>query len=480
MVTIPNTNYWLIEQSKCFENKTAVLAPNTTFSYQQLLNQAITTAALLHSKGIDEGDNVCILSSHCYEFWLVVNALWFLGAVPVPLNTRNTKKEISWQINHVKAKHLITLNTPHEAKNVNQIMFDDFDFQANSSVEASILHSTFYTLRSSLILFTSGSTGKPKAVVHTFHSMYESVKAIDSKFNLNKSNKWLASLPLYHIGGFMILVRALLTGSEVVFPASLNHADLLSEMKKSNPSHVSLVSTTLQRILDEKIESNTNLEYVFLGGGPLSQQACERAIDAGYQIVKVYGSTETCSMVTALKPEEIGLKPDSVGKALSDEIKIKVANESREILISSPSLFKEYFNDESATKAKFIDGFYNTGDFGRIDEGGYLYIDLRREDIIISGGENVSAREVESALLSIDTIKDAVVFGVFDITWGQKLCAAVVTSQFDETSLIQTLKGKLAGYKIPKQFFTLSEIPRNEMGKVKREMLMNLLNLDEA
>jgi len=480
MIAISNTNYWLIEQSKCSENKTAILTAVSAFSYQQLFNQAITTAELLHSKGIGEGDNACILSKHSYEFWIIVNALWLLGAVPVPLSIRSTNEEICWQVNHVDAKHLITFFTQREVKNVNQVVLDGFDYQNNSITEEKIVPPPFYSLRSSLILFTSGSTGKPKAVVHTFQSLHESVKAMDSTFNLNSSNKWLASLPLYHIGGFMILVRTLLSGSEVVFPASMNHTDLLFEMKKNSPSHVSLVSTTLQRMLDDKLQPNTNLEYVFLGGGPLSQTVCDIAIEAGYPIVKVYGSTETCSMIAALKPEEIRLKPGSVGKQLTDKIEARIGNESHEILISSTTLFKEYFNDEHATKTKIVDGFYHTGDFGRIDEEGYLYIESRREDIIISGGENVSTKEVESALLSIDSIKDAVVFGMIDNTWGQKVCAVIVSSRFDESYLTQSLKEKLAGYKIPKQFFTLSEIPRTEMGKVKRETLMKLLNLDEA
>ncbi len=480
MITIPNTNHWLIEQGRYSQDRIAVSTYTTTLSYQQLLNQAITTAVFLHSKGISEGDNVCILSSHCYKFWVIVNALWLLGAVPVPLSTRNTNEEICWQINHAEAKHLISFHAMGNVKSVNQIVLGDFDFQTNSITESNILHSSFYTLHSSLILFTSGSTGKPKAVVHTFNSLYESVRAMDSMFDLNSKDKWLASLPLYHIGGFMILVRAILTGSDVVFPASLKQTDIVSEVKNSNPSHLSLVSTTLQRILDGKFKPNTNLKYAFLGGGPLSQPACEEAIEAGYPIVKVYGSTETCSMVAALKPVKFGLKPDSVGKTLSEEIKVKVENENREILISSPSLFKEYYNDEQATKTKIVDGFYHTGDFGRIDEDEFLYIDSRREDIIISGGENISAKEVESALLSINTIKDAVVFGMPDTTWGQKVCAAIVSSQYDESILIQSLKEKLAGYKIPKQFFNLGEIPREEMGKVKHNVLMKLLNLDEA
>lgn len=483
MVTIPNTNYWLIDQARRSQTKIAVSSKSYTFSYRQLYYQATTAAELLYSKGIDEGDNVCIHSKHSYEFWIIVNALWLLGAVPVPLSTRNTNEEISWQINHVKAKHLITFYSEQELKNVNQIVLDSFDFQNNQINEKHIVYSPFYSLRPSLILFTSGSTGKPKAVVHTFKSLFESVKAIDASFGLSDQDVWLASLPLYHIGGFMILVRSLLTGSSAVFPESLKHDDVINSIQDYNPSHISVVSTTLNRILESKQGLNDNLKYLFLGGGPISKEIFGQALLIGLPVVKVYGSTETCSMICALKPEELSGKAKSVGKVISEQIKImstsKNEYESGEILISSPTLLKEYFNEEKTTKQKITKGFYHTGDFGWIDNDGYLFINSRREDIIISGGENISAIEIETELRLLETVKDCYVFAQNDNSWGQIVCAAIVSKDLSEEELKSFLRSKLASFKIPKKFFFVEEIPRNEMGKVKRLELIQTLSLDE-
>ena len=491
MIALTNTEHWLVEQARLSPNRTAIYTSDEKINYSNLLEQSFAAAGYLSSVGIKDGDNVCILSDHRYQFWILVNALWFLGAVPVPLNSRNTKEEIDWQIKHVEAKHLIILSTPLEVKNVNRIMLENFDFQTNSITEANILHSSFYTPHSSLILFTSGSTGKPKAVVHTFKSLYESVKAMDSSFSLSSNNLWLASLPLYHIGGFMILVRSLLAGCGVAFPDNLKHESIIEVSNYFNPTHVSFVSTTIKKFIEDDTEPNTNLKHVFLGGGPLSPEICSQAVDAGFPIVKVYGSTETCSMVAALKSTDIYIRPNSVGFALSREIKIIIKDEVESkgqsryssggnLLISSPTLFKKYYNDESSTNSKIVDGFYHTGDYGWLDKEGYLYIESRREDIIITGGENVSAKDVEEALLSLHEVEDNFVFGIKDEKWGQIVCVAIVCEKLSQNEIKSRLKEKLAGFKIPKKIFFVENIPRNEMGKVKRAELLQLLNLDEA
>ncbi|RJQ63522.1 MAG: o-succinylbenzoate--CoA ligase [Stygiobacter sp.] len=493
MIKLTNMEHWLIEQARLSPNQIAIYTSDLRINYDKLLEQSLATAEYLSSLGIKNGDNVCILSNHSYQFWIIVNALWLLGAVPVPLNTRNTIEEISWQTKHVDAKFIITFQPTQLVSNlkfVQHISLDDFDFQGNI-IPNNLFHSSYYTLRSSLILFTSGSTGNPKAVVHTFKSLYESVKAMDSFFSLSSNDLWLTSLPLYHIGGFMILVRGLLSGGGVIFPNNLKHEAVIDAMAEFNPTHVSMVSTTVKRIIDEDTEPNTNLKYVFLGGGPLSPEICSKAIDAGYPIVKVYGSTETCSMIAALKSTDIYIRPDSAGFALTNEIKINIKDDDEnaedtndstigEVLISSPTLFKEYYNDQQSTQTKIVDGFYHTGDYGCLDDERYLYIESRREDIIITGGENVSANEVEEALLSLPGIQDKFVFGMEDEKWGQIVCAAIVCENLSESEIKSQLKEKLAGFKIPKKFFFVEEIPRNEMGKIKRAELLRRLNLDEA
>ena len=502
MITLSNTEHWLVEQARLTPDLTAILTSNQKINYRSFLEKSLAAAKYLSSVGIKDGDNVCILSDHSYQFWILVNALWFLGAVPVPLNSRNTIEEISWQLKKVDEKFLITMNKETwKYESVQNISLDDFNFLESNFKPNSFGHSTFNTsastrverdeLHSSLILFTSGSTGKPKAVVHTFKSLYESVKAMDSSFSLSSNDLWLSSLPLYHIGGFMILVRSLLSGCGVIFPNNLKHEAVIDAMAESNPTHVSLVSTTIKKFIDEDTEPNNNLRYVFLGGGPLSPEICSQAVDAGFPIVKVYGSTETCSMVAALKSTDIYVKPDSVGFALSREIKIIIKDEVESkgqskyssvgsLLISSPTMFKEYYNDELSTNSKIVNGFYHTGDYGWFDNEGYLYIESRREDIIITGGENVNAKEVEEALLSLHEVVDNFAFGIKDEKWGQIVCAAIVCENLSEREIKSRLKEKLAGFKIPKKFFFVSEIPRNEMGKVNRNKLMNGLNFDEV
>jgi O-succinylbenzoic acid--CoA ligase len=287
----------------------------------------------------------------------------------------------------------------------------------------------------------------------------------------------------------MILVRALLSGGSIAFPNSLKHEEITQTLKRINPTHVSFVSTTLARILKDDFVPSTNLKFVFLGGGPVSHKLCEQAINRGLPIIKVYGSTETCSMVTALLPDEVKQKPDSVGKVFGmNKIKIKSmskndfgdfcgSGEVGEIVVSSQSLFSEYYNNQVTTEKVLENGWYHTGDYGWLDKEGYLYISSRREDLIITGGENVNALDVQNVLKSHSFIEDAFVFALKDDVWGQIVCAAIVSKKISDLEIINFLKENIAGYKIPKRFFFIDSIPRNEMGKVKRTELLSKLNL---
>lgn len=477
MITLTNSQHWLIDRAKQTPNIISISSYSEDFTFEQFLDLSFITAQYLVEHKIKKGENVCILSEHSYRFWIVVNALWLIGAVPVLLNSRNKPEETKWQLNKVDSNKLINLsNQIFEYDEINNITLDDCDFKIKNQLNKKLHYTKFLLHNSAIILFTSGSTGKPKAVVHTFNSLFESVRAADQSFNLSGKDNWLASLPLYHIGGFMILVRSLLTGGKLTFPKSVKHNDTIEAIYRFNPTHFSCVITTLKRILDDKVKPNHNLQLVLLGGGPISNDIYEQALQNGFPIVKVYGSSETCSMICALKPEVAKTKLGSSGKVLSDQIKLVEFN--GEILVSSPTLFTEYYNDDEITKSKIRDNFYRTGDFGSIDNEGFLFIDSRREDIIISGGENISSNEIETALKQIGNIHDCFVFSLNDVVWGQIVCAAVVSTNFSEEELKSVLTRNLASYKIPKKFFFVKGIPRNEMGKVKRQELIESLNLD--
>ena len=492
MITINNTKHWLIEQADKHPNNPAIQTAQGFISYQKFSEECSLVANYLLTNAVKENDHVGILFTHNYNFFLIVNSLWFIGAIPVPLNTRKTINEIENEIHLADIKFLIiddslesqfsTLNFPN-VFNMNTIMKHEI-----RNHDFIIQNSKFIIHISSLIMFTSGSTGNPKAVVHTFKSLHESVLALDSFSQLSSSDIWLVSLPLYHIGGFMILMRALISGSSVVFPSSPKFEDINQAVKQSNPTHISLVPTILQDFLNHNVKLDKNLKFVFLGGSPSQTELISKAVEKSWPIVKVYGSTETCSMITALHPSDIKSKPDSVGKLL-DKNKIKIMglpavtlagkskNDSGEIVVSSKSLFKEYYNDQLTTSNKLKDGWYFTGDYGRIDDEGYIYIESRRDDLIISGGENITPYEVESAIRKHPYVNDVFVFALQDKKWGQIVCAVIESENLTESEIKKFLNKNIAAYKIPKRFFIVDEIPRNEMGKVNQTELFKQLKL---
>ncbi|MEW6196540.1 MAG: o-succinylbenzoate--CoA ligase [Bacteroidota bacterium] len=499
MIDISNTKHWLIEQAEKFNSSPAVLINNSTINYSELCESVSNLALHFVSKGIIENDNIAVLCGNNIEFVKTVNALWLIGAVPVPINTRNNFDEIGFQLKHANIKFLLIEKSL--AEKFSQISFekkiiinrveqstDKFHSSTqNSKLETrNSFHSTFYTRHSALILFTSGSSGKPKAVVHTFSSLYESVLLTDDLCKLNTKDVWLASLPLYHIGGFMIFVRALLSGAALAFPGSLNYENISTALQKYNPTYVSIVSTTLKQFLDNRINPNENLKHLFLGGGPLDEELCSSAIAKGFPIVKVYGSTETCSMISALYTEDFENKPNSAGKPLG-KTKIKILDKNNreltgrvgEIIVQSKSLFKGYYNDDEETKKKFVNGFYCTGDLGSIDNEGFLFVQSRKTEIIISGGENISTKEVEDAIKSCESVIDAFVFGIEDETWGEAVYAVAASNKnINERIILEHLRNKIASYKIPKKIFLLEKIPHTDLGKVKKEELLKLLNLN--
>ncbi|MHB8929474.1 MAG: o-succinylbenzoate--CoA ligase [Melioribacteraceae bacterium] len=464
MISVSNTKHWLIEQSTNQPNKQAVILSERTITYQDLYNESSAAADFLQSKGIQKNDHVGILATHNYNFYLVVNALWFIGAVPVPLNTRLLTEEIEIQTRQADINFLLIDEILSEQFSQlifsNRIYFSKNSYLERENKENKILNSQFSILNSSLIMFTSGSSGKSKAVVHTFESLFGSVKAIDSFADLSTEDIWLSSLPFFHIGGFMILVRSLIVGSSIAFPDSLEHRNVVYTIQKFLPTHISIVPTTLLRFLNENLHPNANLKYAFLGGGPSEKELILNAVNQGWPIVKVYGSTETCSMITALLPNEIKEKSESAGKALDEnKIMIKRMNDSDnlagigevgDIIVSAKSLFKEYYNDHASTSKSIQNGWFNSGDFGLIDKDGYLFVESRREDLIITGGENVSAKEVETVIKSHPSVIDAFVFALQDTTWGQIVCAAIVSRGLDENEIKNFLREKIAGYKIRK------------------------------
>lgn len=452
---------------------TSIINSNNSISYKDIYAQSKQIAFTLSNKRIVKENYIPLLIEDKFLFIKTVIALWFLDAIPVPLNTKLLDDEINSILDDHNFKFLVTDKKSSFNLSKNELEIIDFNKIISENDETQTFSIPTWE-KEAVVIFTSGSTGRPKGVVHTFSSLINSIKTGNEILNHKETDHWLASLPYYHIGGFQIICRSLFYGSSIILPQSLQTDDLTKSIKEFNPTHLSLVSTQLEKLIQQNIKPNDSLKISLIGGGFVDDELMFEAEKLGWKPYRVYGSSETASMVTAISANEIISKPQSVGKPLNN-VKIKISDDS-EILIKSNSLFTKYLGDEKETSSKLINAFYHSGDLGFVDDDGYLFIEARRNDLIVTGGENVNPIEVEKAILHIVGIRDVCVFAKQDKTWGQIVACAIVKEDnfINEKMIKEILKQQLAGYKIPKQFFFTDTLPRTSLGKLEREKIKKM------
>jgi O-succinylbenzoic acid--CoA ligase len=460
------------------EANPAIVTDHETLSYSQLENRTLSAAAYFRSIGIRRNTKVALLSSNCADYVINILAAWFLNSIVIPLNVRLSDNELSEIIKFSDAEFLLINKT--ESRNIpTSISQVDFHFAPHSKFTKSNQHK-IDTENIALIMFTSGATGKPKGVMHSIRNLLNSADNSQSILSQNSKDKWLASLPFYHIGGLSIIIRSLRFGSVLIIPESLNNNDLKISFEKFNPSLASLVAAQLKRLLDSDWSPGKELRHLLLGGGFSDRQLTQKALSNNFPVTNVFGSTETSAFITANSMEGMKLKPSSAGHTLGDN-KISIVDDkfknlpvgsSGEIMVEGNTLFHGYYKEEETTRLKLRNGKFFTGDIGFIDEDGYLFIEARRNDLIVTGGENVNPLEVENLLNEIPEIIESCVFALPDEEWGQIVAAAIVLNEKISTQeMVEFMKGKIAGYKIPKRFFTVEKIPKSPLGKIMREKL---------
>jgi O-succinylbenzoic acid--CoA ligase len=238
----------------------------------------------------------------------------------------------------------------------------------------------------------------------------------------------------------------------------------------------------LQRVLDvDEARAPASLRVVLVGGGPVAPTLLERAIGRGFPVLQTYGLTEAASQVTTLGPSEAIAHLGSAGKPLvSSSVRIDAGDgEAGEILVSGPTVTSGYWGNPDATGAAIRDGWLHTGDIGRLDGDGYLFVLDRRDDLIVSGGENVYPAEVEATLLAFPGVIEAAVVGLPDARWGQRVEAVLVVGEaYRADGLDGFLRERLAGYKMPQMVRTAPELPKTASGKIQRAVVRRQM-LDE-
>lgn len=474
------------------ENYSAILSKSHSITYNELENLSLEYADSI-SKYVNKQDYIGLFIDNSPEFIISVLSLWKLGAVPVPLNLLATNEELL---------KIIDLSGISTIISTNSYLLKLQNIKSDYSKNFSILQCTIDTLtvrkesskkdihresnseininNEAVVIFTSGATGEPKGVVHTFHSLLSSINNGNEILNHQSGNRWLASLPFYHIGGFQIICRALFYKTSVIIPNSLQTEAISEAITEFKPTHASFVSTQLKRLIDNKVKPNIELQCSLIGGGFIDKKLLLDAKESGWHPVKVYGSSETASFVCALDENDVELKGDSAGNPVgSNQIKIVdkyevecSSNTEGEIVIKSDSLFKYYLNSESETKNRLKQDSYFTDDLGYIDDEGFLFITGRKNEMIVTGGKNVNPIEVENTIMKYPGIIEVAVFPIDDIEWGEIVCAAIVASvKVDTEDLIDLLKKELSSYKVPKKIFIEDALPKTSLGKVERTKL---------
>ncbi|HVL50425.1 MAG TPA: fatty acid--CoA ligase family protein [Actinomycetota bacterium] len=313
--------------------------------------------------------------------------------------------------------------------------------------------------RVAVVLLTSGASGTPKGVELSHAALQASALAYASRLGTRPGQRWLCCLPLTHIGGLGILIRSRLAGTE---PVIHDHFDVTAVAAENETTLISLVPTTLIRLLDEQADLS-RYSAVLVGGAGLSPEIAERGRAAGVNLVRTYGMTETCGAC------------NFDGMPL-DGIEIKVVDE--QILVRGPTLMDGYRLQPDLTAEAISSGWLHTADRGRIGPEGKLEVLGRTDDMILTGGELVSATEVEEILQKHPLLADAAVAGIADYRWGQAVAALVVPAGGAAPTLRELksfVSQHTAGYKAPKSILIASQVPRTESGKVRRQAVRDLL-----
>ncbi|HEV2753771.1 MAG TPA: AMP-binding protein [Solirubrobacteraceae bacterium] len=429
---------WLVRAARTRPDHPALVTARGTLTYAELL--AAARAADLRAGA---GERVALSLRPGEGFVVALHACLLRGAVAVAVDARLGDVERAAReaaCAHVVREPLGQLprSTPAAAQ------------QFPAPVAPSAPGATHDLAAPAIVVHTSGSTGAGTPVELTFANWLWSALGSSVALGHPRDERWLCALPLSHVGGLSVLLRAVVGATTVVLHERFDtHAVLAELMRADGPTAVSLVPTTLARLLDAGLGDPPALRLALLGGAPVPPALVERAQAAGVRTVATYGLTEACSQVVT-------------GDAPLFCTRVRIDAATGEILVAGPTV---------APGAAGPDGWLRTGDLGML-EGGRLVVTGRAADIIVTGGENVAPAEGEAVLEAHPAVAEAAAHGRSDPEWGEAVVATVVLrTQATEAELIAHCRGGLAPFQVPKAVAFVDALPRTASGKVRRTAL---------
>lgn len=469
---------WLEKRVRLSPKRTALVFDGKQETFSEIYDAVQKVAGQLASFGVRDGMFVALLGKNDRDTFLMIHALQQLGAKTVFLNNRLTATEMGYQIRDARVERCLYAADfadvmANAAGDVRAVAFAEVMMAESSGVTQAVSHFPMETVAS--IMYTSGTTGKPKGVMQTFGNHWWSATGSMLNLGLQEGDSWLCAVPIFHISGLSILMRSVIYGIPVYLEEHFDAKRVDQFLRSGEVTIISVVTTMVQRLLDTYTKSyHPKFRCMLLGGGPASKAILESCFAKGIPLIQSFGMTETASQIVTLPPEDALQKIGASGKPLFPaEVKI---SDQDEILLKGPNITAGYLHNEAATQAAFdTNGWFRTGDIGYLDQDGFLFVQERRSDLIISGGENIYPTEIEHVLLEYPTVLEVAVVAKQDDKWGEVPVAFLVTSEeTSEEQLHQFCEERLAKYKIPHQFHFLKELPKTASQKIQRHKLKYL------
>ena len=476
-----------------------------TVTYGELDERSSTVAAALREREVREGDTVAVLMHNGIEMVETLFAIHKLGAVAVPLNFRLSPDEVAFILGDVGSRGLVA-DEPLLAQAGGGAGLDwtlPVTGEPSSPYEEAIAAASPLEPGEvdddtpAFVMYTSGTTGRPKGAVLTHKNLVANTWSWAFEVGVARGDTYTAGFPLFHIGGLVGLYPFLLLGECVVLQHSRGFdPDAALELVAGSGATICAFVPAQWQLLVDRPGAGERLgrqRRALWGGSPASRPLLERMVETlpADSVISTFGQTEVTANATFLGPADALRKLGSVGKAaptleyriVDDEDRDVPPGEVGEIAYRGPTVMREYLGRPEATAEAFRGGWFHGGDLVREDEEGYLYVVDRKNDMIISGGENIYPAEVERVLVEHPAVAEIAIVGVPHPTWGETPVAFVVAlpgTQPDPAELADFGAESLARYKRPSRVVFVDELPRNASGKTLKRDLRERAAHDEG
>lgn len=476
---------WLTKQVSLNPQRIALTMGERAWTFTELQTEVITTAGQIAALTGVDNPRVAILAKNTVASYITILAIQQLGLQPVLLNFRLAKDELNRQlqdagVDHVLVDDELQVQLASWGKLVAKATFLS-ELKKIAGIKP-IISQVFEPDSIASIMYTSGTTGNPHGVLQTFNNHFYSAMGSALNLGLQAEDRWLCAVPLFHISGLSIMMRSLVYGMGVDLVAHFDDEAITERLVEQPIAIMSVVPTMLKRLLVQvpTVGYNSKFRCFLLGGGPIDAATLAACEAKQIPVIQSYGMTETASQIVALNFTDARNKLGSVGKPLLP-VQLRLANVDQgvgQIEIKAPNLAAGYLNQAAEFARKLtVDGWYQTGDLGYLDDDGFLFIKGRQDDMFISGGENIFPDEIEHVYSQFPKLKAIAVVGQADDDWGMIPVAFVISDQqLGMQELRDFGREHLAHYKVPVKFIQVDSFPTTASGKVQRHKLREQLN----